>query len=119
MATLIISGSRGTDDPTMATLPFMAAKTAKEQGHDVVLWLWNEAVGLARKGTADHVTGVNLTPLKDLLKAIQAEGVPIWVCGACAVARQIGGSDLVAGASIKGMPDYIKAVTERDRSLVF
>jgi predicted peroxiredoxin len=23
----------------MATLPFMAAKTAKEQGHDVVLWL--------------------------------------------------------------------------------
>ena len=42
MATFIISGSRGTDDPTMATLPLMAAKTAKEQGHDVVLWLWNE-----------------------------------------------------------------------------
>ena len=33
MATFIISGSRGTDDPTMATLPFMAAKVAKEQGH--------------------------------------------------------------------------------------
>jgi hypothetical protein len=46
MPTFIISGSRGTDDPTMATLPFMAAKTAKEQGHDVVLWLWNEAVTL-------------------------------------------------------------------------
>jgi uncharacterized protein involved in oxidation of intracellular sulfur len=30
MATFIISGSRGTDDPTMA------AKTAREQGHDVV-----------------------------------------------------------------------------------
>ena len=67
MATFIISGSRGTDDPTMATLPFMAAKVAKEQGHDVVLWLWNESVTLGRKGTADHVTGVNLTPLKDLL----------------------------------------------------
>ena len=39
MATFLISGSRGTDDPTMATLPFMAAKTAKEQGHDVVVWL--------------------------------------------------------------------------------
>jgi len=49
MSTFIISGSRGTDDPTMATLPFMAAKTAKEQGHDVVLWLWNEAVTLGRK----------------------------------------------------------------------
>jgi len=62
MLTFIISGSRGTDDPTMATLPFMAAKVAKEQGHEVVLWLWNEAVTLGRKGTADHVTGVNLTP---------------------------------------------------------
>ncbi len=119
MATFIISGSRGTDDPTMATLPFMAAKTAKEQGHDVVLWLWNEAVTLGRKGVADHVIGVNLTPLKELLAAVQTAGVPIWVCGACAVARQIGGGDLISGASIKAMPDYIKAVTERDRNVAF
>jgi predicted peroxiredoxin len=71
VATIIISGSRGTDDPTMATLPFMAAKAAKEQGHDVVVWLWNEAVTLGRKGMADHVAEVNLTPLKDLLAAVQ------------------------------------------------
>lgn len=119
MATFMISGSRGTDDPTMATLPFMAAKIAKEQGHDVVLWLWNEAVTLGRKGTADHVTGVNLTPLKDLLAAVQSAQIPIWVCGACAVARQIGAADLVGGAAIKGMPDYIKAVGERDRNVTF
>jgi len=119
VATFMISGSRGTDDPTMATLPFMAAKTAKEQGHDVVLWLWNEAVTLGRKGTADHVTGVNLTPLKELLAAVQAAQIPIWVCGACAVARQISGTDLVAGATIKGMADYIKAVAERDRNVAF
>ena len=119
MATFIISGSRGTDDPTMATLPFMAAKVAKEQGHDVVLWLWNEAVALGRKGVADHVTGVNLTPLKDLLAAVQTAQIPIWVCGACAVARQISGTDLVTGATIKGMPDYVKAVAERDRNVAF
>ena len=119
MAKFIISGSRGTDDPTMATLPFMAAKVAKEQGHDVILWLWNEAVTLGRKGTADHVVGVNLTPVKDLLAAVQAAGIPIWVCGACAVARQIGEADLVAGATIKAMGDYIKAVAELDKNVVF
>ena len=27
--------------------------------------------------------------------------------------------DLVAGASIKGMPDYIKAVAEREKSIAF
>jgi predicted peroxiredoxin len=119
MSTFIISGSRGTDDPTMATLPFIAAKTAREQGHDVILWLWNEAVTLGRKGVADHVIGVNLTPLRDLLSSVQAAGIPIWVCGACAVARQMGEADLVDGASIKGMPDYISAVVERDKNIAF
>lgn len=119
MATFIISGSRGTDDPTMATLPFIAAKSAKESGHEVVLWLWNEAVVLSRNGIADHVTGVNLVPLKDLLAAVQSAGIPIWVCGACAVARGIGTEDLVSGASIKGMPDYIAEVAARDRSVTF
>ncbi len=119
MRSFIITGSRGTDDPTMATLPLIAAKVAKEQGHDVVLWLWNEAVTLGRQGTADHVVGVNLPPLGDLLAAVQAAGIPIWVCGACAVARQITDADLVAGASIKGMPDYIAAVAERDRNVSF
>ncbi len=115
----IISGSRGTDDPTMATLPFMAAKVAKEQGHDVVLWLWNEAVTLGRKGIADTVVGVNLAPVKDLLAALQAAGVPIWVCHACAVARGVDASMLVDGATFKGMPDYIAAVAARDRSVAF
>ena len=33
--------------------------------------------------------------------------------------RQITDADLVAGASIKGMPDYIAAVAERDRNVSF
>ena len=57
MARFIISGSRGTDDPTMATLPLMAAKTAREQGHDVVLWLWNEAVVLGPKARLTMLSG--------------------------------------------------------------
>lgn len=119
MASFIIAGNHGTDDPTMATLPFIAAKVAHEQGHEVVLWLANEAVLLARKGVADHVVGVNLVPLRDLLQVVQALGIPIWVCAACAVARQIDPSTLVEGAVIKGMPDYIQAVADFDKSVVF
>jgi uncharacterized protein involved in oxidation of intracellular sulfur len=115
----IISGSYGTDNPTMATLPFMAAKAAKEQGHDVVLFLWNEAVTLARPGIANHVIGVNLTPLKEILGAIIATGIPIWVCGACAIARRVEESDLVAGSTIKTMGDYIQAVAEREKCVAF
>jgi uncharacterized protein involved in oxidation of intracellular sulfur len=35
------------------------------------------------------------------------------------VARQIGAGDLVSGATIKGMPDYIKAVAEREKNIPF
>jgi uncharacterized protein involved in oxidation of intracellular sulfur len=97
----IISGSRGTDDPTMATLPFMAAKVAREQGHDVILFLWNEAVTLARPGVGDNLVGVNLPPLKDLLDMIQAAGIPVWVCGACAMARKVAEPDLIQGGQNK------------------
>ena len=86
----------------------MAAKTAKEQGHDVIVWLWNEAVTLGRKGTADHVHGVNLTTLKDLLAALETAGVQIWICGACPVARQIGATDLVTGRVDQGDAGYNK-----------
>ena len=88
-----------------------SAGTIRFDGQDVLT--------LGRKGAADHIHGVNLTPLKELLAVVQDAGVPIWVCGACAVARGIEGSDLVAGASIKGMPDYIKAVVEREKTIAF
>jgi predicted peroxiredoxin len=80
----IISGSRGTDDPTMATLPFMAAKVAREQGHDVVLFLWNEAVTLARPGIGDNLVGVNLPPLKDSWPRFRLRAFP---CGFAALVR--------------------------------
>jgi hypothetical protein len=45
----------------MATLPFMAAKVAKEQG---MMWCWalDEAVTRGRKSTAKHVTAVDVRP---------------------------------------------------------
>ena len=119
MAQFIISGSHGTDNPTMATLPFIAAKVAHEEGHEVVLWLWNEAVILGRTGVAQHVTGVNLTPLGDLILAIEALKIPVWVCGACAVARGITEKDLITGSMIKGMPDYIRTVAAFKKSISF
>ena len=119
MSSFIISGSRGSDDPTMATLPFIAAKTAKEAGHDVTLWLWNEAVLMSRKGGADHIKGVNLLPLKDILESVLALGIPIWVCGACAYGRGMVDEDLIPNSVIKAMPDYINATLDFDKSITF
>jgi predicted peroxiredoxin len=119
MARFVIAGSKGTDDPTMATLPFIASKAAQELGHEVTLWLQGEAVVLARKGMVDGVQGVGLPALKVLANAVELLKIPIWVCSACAIARQIDESDLEIGSVMKDMPDYIKAVAEGDRNLSF
>ncbi|WNM58486.1 DsrE family protein [Candidatus Nitrospira allomarina] len=119
MARFVIAGSKGTDDPTMATLPFIASQEAHKQGHEVVLWLQAEAVVLAKKGVVDGVQGIGLPALKVLANTILSQGIPLWVCSACAIARQIHESDLEVGAVMKGMQDYVKAVAERDRNLSF
>jgi uncharacterized protein involved in oxidation of intracellular sulfur len=119
MAQFVIAASKGADDPTMASLAFMASKSAKEQGHDVILWLQGEAVVLARKGMVDGVTGVGLPALKVVANAVQLLKIPIWVCSACAIARRIEESELEIGAVMKDMPDYIKIVGESDRNLSF
>jgi predicted peroxiredoxin len=119
MARLIIAASKGTDDPTMATLAYIAAKVATDDGHQVVLWLQGEAVVLARKGMVDGVQGVGLKPLKELAIALESAGVPLWVCQACAVARQISPADLVANAAMKTMGDYLRETLESDKNLSF
>ncbi|MEO8326547.1 MAG: DsrE family protein [Nitrospirota bacterium] len=43
----------------------------------------------------------------------------MWVCSSCAIAQQINESDLEVSAVMKGMPGYVKAVTESDRNLSF
>jgi hypothetical protein len=88
VATFIISGSRGTDDPMMAISPFIARKTAKEQAREVVLGLgtklsrWREQVWLI------NIIGVNLAPLKELLAPVVA--VSSWEGGGQAKAVAMG-----------------------------
>jgi|SRR5680860_779742 len=103
----------------MATLPFIASQTAQEQGHEVVLCLQAEAVVLAKKGVVNGVQGVGLPTLKVLANTILSQGIPLWVCSACAIARQINESDREVGVVMKGMQDYVKAVAESDRNLSF
>ncbi|HSF08053.1 MAG TPA: DsrE family protein [Nitrospirales bacterium] len=92
-----------------------------EQGHEVVLWLQAEAVVLAKKGVVDGVQGAGLPALKVLANTntILSQGIPVWVCSTCATARQINEPDLEVGAMMKGMQDYVKAITESDRNLSY
>ena len=47
--------TRGIEDPTRVTRSLQLAKAAKEQGHEVSVFLTDDAVPLAQKGIIDNV----------------------------------------------------------------
>ena len=79
MATILYVSTYGSDDPTRATLPFVAALGAVEAGHKPQVFLAGEAVNLMKDLIADQIHGVGWAPMKELLQKAIAHGVPIFV----------------------------------------
>lgn len=115
----IIAVTSGTDDPTRATLGMLAAKVAKEQGHDVTVWLQGEAAVIANSQVGGKIVGHNMPPMAGVLEYLVGAGVPLWVCEACGKGRNVTEANWWPTAGYKGMGDYLKAVAEFDRSLSF
>lgn len=79
MGKILYSGTFGSDDPTRATMPFLAASGALDRGHEPVIFLMGEAVYLMKDEVADNVQGVGIPSLRQLLnKAVEHE-VPIYI----------------------------------------
>jgi uncharacterized protein involved in oxidation of intracellular sulfur len=68
-----------TNDPTLATLPFVVAIGAKTADIDVQIGLVGEAVYLMKDEIARTVHGVGFPPLPELLEKTVAAGIPIHV----------------------------------------
>ena len=79
MAKLLYIGTRGTDDPTQATFPFLMAKGAIEGGHETGLILMGEAAPLIKDHIAQQVHGVGIAPLTELVEFLVTNEVPITV----------------------------------------
>ena len=108
MGKLLVVATHGPDDPNRATLAFLAAKSAKENGDDAEIFLMNDAVLLAKKGVAENIQGVGLASFPEVLEIVQILEIPIWVCKPCAEARGIKKEDLIEGAEFSGMYDFAK-----------
>lgn len=79
MATILYTSSWGSDDPTRATIPFVAALGALEAGHQPRIALLGEATYLMKDVVADQIHGVGWPPLKELLAKVHEHAVPIYV----------------------------------------
>jgi uncharacterized protein involved in oxidation of intracellular sulfur len=79
MAKILYATSFGSDDPTRATIPFIAATGALEAGHEAEIVLFGEATYLVREGVSDEIHGVGFPPLSELFSKVLEHGVPVYV----------------------------------------
>lgn len=76
---LLFSGTYGSDDPTRAALPLLAAVGALDAGYRAEVFLLGEAVYLMRTEVADSLHPVAFPNVGDLLRDLIGRGVRFYV----------------------------------------
>ncbi|MBI4410666.1 MAG: hypothetical protein HY561_13220 [Gemmatimonadetes bacterium] len=79
MATILCVATRGTDDPTQASIAFRTALGALEAGHKAQVALLGEATYMMKDYIAKEIHGVGLAPLTELMSQAVGGGVDIFV----------------------------------------
>lgn len=100
MAKFVFALSNGPENPVRAVRAMFLAKVAAGKGHDVTVFLLDDAVYWTNLGMAEKVRIPTGDAMIDQIKELQAKGVKILVCKPCAEARLIGADDLPQGFEI-------------------
>ena len=79
MSSILYTTSYGSDDPTRASIPFVAGLGGIDAGHEVQVALLGEATYLMKDSVVNTVHGVGFAPLSELLPKIIQHEIPIYV----------------------------------------
>lgn len=101
MAKFLFVLSRGLEDPTRAVRCFQFAKLAKEEGHEVVVFLIDDGAVFARLGASEQVKAPTGDELKPYLDYLVEHETPILVCTPCANSRLLDPAEFVPGARLE------------------
>ena len=79
MADFLFVLTRGLEDPTRATRCLQLANVAKQEGHEVKVFLTDDAVFLAKKGMAENVVAPTGDDANTYLEHLRQAKVPFYV----------------------------------------
>jgi uncharacterized protein involved in oxidation of intracellular sulfur len=79
MGQILAVGLHATDDPTLATLPFITAVGAIGADKACTIALVGEAASLARESVAKGIHGVGFPPLPELIAKVVQGNVRVFV----------------------------------------
>jgi predicted peroxiredoxin len=115
MATMLYVGTCGADDPTRASLPFVAAIGTAKSGHQAQIALAGAAVALIKDNIAAHVEGADRPPLSELLQTARTLGVPIYLCAGCSTIHGVADTDVQGkNASLITAEDFAELTAAAD-----
>jgi predicted peroxiredoxin len=79
MGKILCVGTFATDDPTRATMPFIAASGALDKGHEPIIVLMGESTYLLKEGVVDAVQGIGFPPLSVFMNKMIEHEVPFYI----------------------------------------
>lgn len=79
MATVMTTGTYGSDDPTRAAFPLLQARAALDAGHQAEIFLAGEAVYLMKNEVADALNPVAWPNVGDLIREIASKGGTFYI----------------------------------------
>ena len=94
----------------------LADSLAKNEGHEVRVFLIGDAASCAKRG---QNTPQGFYNLERMLQLLQQRKGQIGVCGSCLGARGISETELVEGCHRSGMEELTNWTTWADKVLVF
>ena len=120
MGSLLVHITHGPEAPTRVALGCLVAKTAKDAGHDVTLFLAGDAAYVIKDEVVASLKGVGTGSLAEIVPALVESGVPIHVSGLSSKARGVLESDLDAkGARFATPAELVELVFAADRVLTY
>ena len=120
MAKILFNITNGTGNPTKASLGFMLARTAVEEGHEVIVFLNADAVSLMRTPVLDNLVGLGTGKLKEHFDVLKQNNVPIYVSAISCEIRGVTDQDLENTNSKKVLPKTLLNLSlEADRTFVY
>ncbi len=109
---MVIFATHGSENPEMATIPFVLGNAALAMDVPVTIILQGGGVTLVQKGSYEHILAHGFDPLAKLVGSFLELGGKIFVCIPCIETRSITPDLLVEGAELVKAASIVQEVLE-------
>ena len=120
MGKLLVHIITGVENPSRSVLGFLVAKSAIEDGNEVIIFCAGDGVTSLHESTTKQMQGVGLGTLSDHLEELKLKGAVLYASGKSAQARGITKDQLESLGFTPATPNKLVELTfEADRVLIY